>query len=105
MTDTAATARDEARIETETVAACPGEVLGRVDLGLAIDVRLVRLDLDPVLCREVLDHLAVVRPVGRGGDEVHLSLGLPGGTDGVDAAHIGGRGRGLGVAGRARSSS
>ena len=33
---------------------------------------------------------AVVRPVGRRGDEVDLALGLAGGTDGVHAAGVGG---------------
>ena len=81
-----------AQVEDVGLAAGAGQLLRGVDLVLAAGVRLVGLDLDPVLRGEVGDHLAVVRPVGRGGDQVDGALGLACGADGVDAAGTGGRG-------------
>jgi hypothetical protein len=73
------------------------EIVDGVDLFLARCVRLRRLHLDAVFGLEVLDHLAVVGPIGRQGDDVEGAFLLGGGDEALHAAEVLGRGRGRGV--------
>jgi hypothetical protein len=82
----------------------PLELVGRVDLLLAVGVGLGRVDLNAVLGAERLDDLAIVGPVRRQRDDVQLTLRLGRGDEGVHPAEGFGRGRGGGTrrAGRCR---
>ena len=67
-----------AEVEHVRRAVLAAQLVRGVDLVLAVGVRLGAVDLDAVLLRERLDHLAVVRPVRRQRDDVQLTFFLCG---------------------------
>jgi hypothetical protein len=71
-------------------------LVGRVDLLLAVGIRLIGRDLDAVLGGKGVDDSAIVRPIRGQGDDVELAFGFRRGDQGVHAAHVGCRCRGLG---------